>query len=102
MPTGAPAFYLTADMAEACARAGLTIRTSAAVRQAVYSGRLHPTGFSPRRVCVWTEEDARKDILRLVEADALRREAFDLGRAQGRQDAGNGVQGELFQKGGGR
>ena len=87
-----PIFFLAADMAEACARAGLSAKTSSAIRQAVYAGRLRPTGFSPRAVSIWTVEDAQREILRLVEADAMKREAFEMGRASGRGER----QGDLF------
>lgn len=94
-------FFLSADVAEACAAAGLTIRTSSAVRQAVYDGRLQPDLRTARNVSGWTEEALNRDILRLVRAQHAQRRAFDEGRAKGRQDVADGVQGDLFGKDGG-
>ena len=64
--------YLAADVAEAMHANGLTIRTSAAVRQAVLDGRLEPDLQSPRGVHAWTQEALNRDLLRVHQLAALR------------------------------
>jgi hypothetical protein len=54
--------YLTADMADALAAAGLKCRTPAAVRSAVEDGRLNPDLESPRGVKAWTHEALLRDV----------------------------------------
>jgi hypothetical protein len=54
--------YLTSDVADALAAAGLKCRTPAAVRTAVEQGRLSPDLESPRGVKAWTHEALLRDV----------------------------------------
>jgi hypothetical protein len=54
--------YLTADMADALAAAGLKCRTPAAVRSAVEQGRLNPDLETPRGVKAWSHEALLRDV----------------------------------------
>jgi len=67
-------FFLTADLAAALRSAGSTMRTEAAVRAAVRTGRIFPSGRTPSGASVWTVEDVSK----VLWLDALRR--HDLAR----------------------
>jgi hypothetical protein len=64
--------FLAADVAEAMNANGLTIRTPAAVRQAVLDGRLEPDCQSPRGVHAWTEGALHKDLLKQHQLAHLR------------------------------
>jgi hypothetical protein len=64
--------YLTADMADALAAAGLKCRTPAAVRSAVEDGRLSPDLESPRGVKAWTREALARDVAAMWRAQRMR------------------------------
>lgn len=83
-----PVFLLAQDMADAGVRAGLPARTGSAIRQAVYAGRIKPTGMTPRGVHIWTVEDAQREIERLVKAQEMKNEALKLGRAHAENEGG--------------
>jgi hypothetical protein len=67
-------YFLTSDLAAALRQAGSTVRTEAAVRAAVRTGRITPSGRTPSGAAIWTVDGAA-EVLRL---DALHR--HDLAR----------------------
>lgn len=62
-------YFLTSDLAAALRGAGSTMRTEAAVRAAVRTGRVSPSGRTPSGASVWTVEDVNK----VLWLDAIRR-----------------------------
>ena len=89
--SGPARVFLASGVARRMNDAGLSIRTPAAVRQAVQDGRLHPDMRSDDNVSVWSE----LALLRDIEEQARRAAEKRKWQAEGRRPPRGPVQGEL-------